>query len=97
VKGWKLKVFLIQTWCFNQKRYHPERLFRVSSKKAGLDTIQKITLHWARTLNDPAAEKRAAFLEKLTAQGFCGAKTNRGFYTYPDPAYTQADFLQKIS
>jgi 3-hydroxybutyryl-CoA dehydrogenase len=61
----------------------------------GLDTIQKITLHWARALNDPAAAKRAAFLEKLTAQGFCGAKTNRGFYTYPDPAYAQADFLQK--
>jgi 3-hydroxybutyryl-CoA dehydrogenase len=61
----------------------------------GLDTIQKITLHWARALNDPAAEKRAAFLGKLTAQGFCGAKTNRGFYTYPDPAYAQADFLQK--
>jgi 3-hydroxybutyryl-CoA dehydrogenase len=61
----------------------------------GLDTIQKITVHWARALNDPAAEKRAAFLEKLTAQGFCGAKTSRGFYTYPEPAYAQADFLQR--
>ena len=59
----------------------------------GLDTIQKITLYWARELNDPAAEKRAAFLETLTAQGFCGAKTNRGFYSYPGPAYAQADFL----
>ena len=42
-------------------------------------------------------EERAAFLETLTAQGFCGAKTNRGFYTYPGPAYAQADFLQRQS
>jgi 3-hydroxybutyryl-CoA dehydrogenase len=63
----------------------------------GLDTIQKITVHWARALNDPVAEQRAAFLEKLTSQGFFGTKTNRGFYTYPAPAYAQADFLQRNS
>jgi 3-hydroxybutyryl-CoA dehydrogenase len=61
----------------------------------GLDTIQKITAHWAKALNDPAAEKRAAFLEKLTLQGLLGTKTNRGFYTYPAPAYAEADFLQR--
>jgi 3-hydroxybutyryl-CoA dehydrogenase len=63
--------------------------------RIGLDTIQKITAYWAKTLNDPAAERRAAFLEKLTSQGFFGAKSNRGFYTYPAPAYSQADFLQR--
>jgi 3-hydroxybutyryl-CoA dehydrogenase len=61
----------------------------------GLDTIQRITLFWARALNDSIGEQRAAFLERLTAQGFCGTKSNRGFYTYPDPAYAQTDFLQK--
>ena len=61
----------------------------------GLDTIHKITLHWANALNDPAAQKRAAFLEKLIAQGNCGTKTNRGFYIYPEPAYAQADFLRR--
>jgi 3-hydroxybutyryl-CoA dehydrogenase len=61
----------------------------------GLDTIQRITAHWAKVLNDPEAEKRAAFLKELTSQGFCGAKTNRGFYTYPEPAYAQDDFLQR--
>ena len=61
----------------------------------GLDTIQRITLFWARALNDSMGEQRAAFLERLTAQGFCGAKISRGFYTYPDPAYAQPDFLQK--
>ena len=61
----------------------------------GLDTIQKITAHWARALNDPAAERRTAFLEELTSQGFLGRKTNRGFYTYPAPAYARADFLQR--
>jgi len=60
----------------------------------GLDTTLRVTAHWARALNDQAAEQRAAFLEKLTSQGFLGAKTNRGFYTYPDPAYLRPDFLQ---
>jgi len=45
----------------------------------GLDTIQKITLHWARALNDPVAEKRAAFLEKLTAQGFAAPRQTVAF------------------
>ena len=61
----------------------------------GLDTIQRITAHWAKVLNDPEGEKRAAFLEELTSQGFCGTKTNRGFYTYPEPAYARDDFLQR--
>jgi 3-hydroxybutyryl-CoA dehydrogenase len=61
----------------------------------GLDTIQRITAHWAKVLNDPDGEKRAAFLEELTSQGYCGTKTNRGFYTYPEPAYAQNDFLQR--
>ena len=60
----------------------------------GLDTTLRGTAHWARVLNDQAAERRAAFLEKLTSQGFLGAKTNRGFYTYPNPAYARPDFLQ---
>ena len=59
----------------------------------GLDTTLRGTAHWARVLNDQAAERRAAFLEKLTSQGFLGAKTNRGFYTYPNPAYARPDFL----
>src|SRR5258708_27201394 len=63
----------------------------------GLDTIQKITIHWAKALNDPLAERRAAFLDKLTSQGFFGTKTSRGFYTYPAPAYAEADFLQRNS
>jgi 3-hydroxybutyryl-CoA dehydrogenase len=61
----------------------------------GLDTIQKITIHWAKVLNDPAAKRRAAFLEELTSKGFLGAKMNRGFYTYPEPAYAQVDFLER--
>jgi 3-hydroxybutyryl-CoA dehydrogenase len=63
----------------------------------GLDTTLRVTAHWARVLDDQAAEQRAAFLEKLTSQGFLGAKTNRGFYTYPDPAYLRPGFLQTWS
>jgi 3-hydroxyacyl-CoA dehydrogenase len=42
----------------------------------GLDTIQGITAHWAKVLNDPDGEKRAAFLEEFTSQGYCGTKTS---------------------
>jgi hypothetical protein len=31
----------------------------------------------------------------LSSQGFCGTKTKRGFYTYPEPAYARDDFLQR--
>jgi 3-hydroxybutyryl-CoA dehydrogenase len=60
----------------------------------GLDTTLRVTAHWAKALNDPTAEQRAAFLEILTSQGFLGAKTSQGFYTYPDPAYARPGFLQ---
>jgi 3-hydroxybutyryl-CoA dehydrogenase len=60
----------------------------------GLDTTLRVTLHWAKVLNDPAAERRAAFLETLTSQGFLGAKTNRGFYDYPNPTYARPNFLR---
>jgi 3-hydroxybutyryl-CoA dehydrogenase len=61
----------------------------------GLDTIAEILSYWAETLNDDAGRKRVAFLRLWTDKGFLGAKTNRGFYTYPNPAYSQPGFLTR--
>jgi 3-hydroxyacyl-CoA dehydrogenase len=37
--------------------------------------------------------KVADYLEPLVKRGELGMKTGKGFYSYPDPAYQQADFL----
>ena len=59
----------------------------------GLDSLAEVLNHWAETLNDDAGRQRVAFLKQWTDQGFLGKKTQRGFYTYPEPAYTRPDFL----
>ena len=74
----------------------PPQLFRRYDNR-----ISRILEHELSTsvfgLNDPASERRAAFLENLTSKGFLGVKTNRDFYLYPNPAYARPDFLQIAS
>ena len=60
----------------------------------GLKTAWDITDYWARTLNDPELQTNASFLKKYVDRGQLGLKTGRGFYSYPDPAYQQPDFLK---
>jgi enoyl-CoA hydratase/3-hydroxyacyl-CoA dehydrogenase len=47
-------------------------------------------------LRDPArregSQKVIHFLQPLVARGELGAKTGKGFYGYPDPAFLRADF-----
>ena len=39
-------------------------------------------------------EEIREFLKTYTDQGHLGIKTGQGFYTYPDPAYAQPEFLE---
>jgi 3-hydroxybutyryl-CoA dehydrogenase len=61
--------------------------------RIGIDTIAEILDHWAETLNDDVARRRVKYLKTLTAQGFLGTKSGRGFYLYPSPAYAASGFL----
>jgi len=61
----------------------------------GLDTVWKITDYWANKLQDKNALANAEFMKQYVDSGHLGAKTGRGFYRYPDPAYAQAGFLEK--
>lgn len=60
----------------------------------GLDTVWTITDYWARQLGDEQLRANAEFLKAYVDRGDVGVKSGRGFYTYPDPAYAQAGFIQ---
>ncbi len=62
----------------------------------GLDVIRDIELHYAEESGDPADLPPAILTEKVE-RGDLGAKSGRGFYSYPDPAYARADFLDPES
>jgi 3-hydroxybutyryl-CoA dehydrogenase len=60
----------------------------------GLDTVWTITDYWARELNDEQLRANARFLRAYVDRGDVGVKSGRGFYTYPDPAYSQPGFIR---
>jgi 3-hydroxybutyryl-CoA dehydrogenase len=59
----------------------------------GLSTVWTITDYWAKKTGDPQAQANADFLKQYVDRGHLGFKTNRGFYSYPNPAYTDEKFL----
>ena len=59
----------------------------------GLSTVWTITDYWAKKTGDVQAQANADFLKQYVDKGHLGFKTNRGFYSYPDPVYTDEDFL----
>ncbi len=60
----------------------------------GLDTIWHVMQSNARISGDPGAQAFAdEFKRDYIDKGWLGAKSGRGFYTYPDPAYLRPDFL----
>jgi len=59
----------------------------------GLDTALKITDYWASVLDDSQARMNADFLRQYVETGKLGAKSGRGFYEYPDPAYARPGFI----
>ncbi|NOY69597.1 MAG: 3-hydroxyacyl-CoA dehydrogenase [Deltaproteobacteria bacterium] len=60
----------------------------------GIDTVWKITDYWAKQLNDVQAMANAAFLKNYVDRGDLGVKTCKGFYTYPDPAFSRTGFVE---
>jgi 3-hydroxybutyryl-CoA dehydrogenase len=63
----------------------------------GLDTVWKVTDYWAQKNDDPQALANAAFMKAYVDAGRLGTKTGRGFYRYPNPAFTSPQFLSGIS
>jgi 3-hydroxybutyryl-CoA dehydrogenase len=59
----------------------------------GLKTVWTITDYWAREINDPQAKANADLLKQYVDRGDLGAKTGKGFYGYPGPAFSRPDFL----
>ncbi len=59
----------------------------------GLKTVWTITEYWAKMAGDKGAQKNADFLKQYVDKGELGYKTNKGFYSYPNPAYQKDDFI----
>ncbi len=60
----------------------------------GFKTVYDIASHWGEVRNDDHMRTVAAFVkEQFLDKGLQGMMGGEGFYTYPDPAYQAADFL----
>lgn len=59
----------------------------------GLDTALKVTDYWAGVLNDPQARMNADFVRQYVDAGNLGVKSGRGFYNYPEPAFSRPGFI----
>jgi 3-hydroxybutyryl-CoA dehydrogenase len=62
----------------------------------GLDTVWHVTNYWAKNTGDPQKIKNSEFAKKYVDKGELGQKTRKGFYTYPNPAFADPDFLKRI-
>jgi 3-hydroxybutyryl-CoA dehydrogenase len=61
--------------------------------QVGLSTVWIIIDYWAKKAGDTQAQANADFLKRYVDKGHLGFKSNRGFYSYPNPAYTDREFL----
>lgn len=62
--------------------------------QVGLSTVWTITEYWAKRTGDRQSQANADFLKDYLDKGLQGYKSMHGFYTYPDPAFMQPDFLE---
>ena len=62
--------------------------------QVGLKTVWSINDYWAEKRNNPQEKKNAKFLKEYVDRGELGAKNQKGFYSYPAPAYSQPGFLK---
>ncbi len=61
--------------------------------QVGLSTVWTITDYWAKKTGDAQAQANADFVKQYVDKGHIGAKTHKGFYTYPHASYTNPGFL----
>jgi 3-hydroxybutyryl-CoA dehydrogenase len=60
----------------------------------GLDTLWHILESAAKTSGDPGAMEFADLIKReYIDKGWLGIKSGKGFYSYPNPAYSRPDFL----
>ncbi|HXZ38290.1 MAG TPA: 3-hydroxyacyl-CoA dehydrogenase NAD-binding domain-containing protein, partial [Thermodesulfobacteriota bacterium] len=59
----------------------------------GLDVVLQVHRFYYEEYKDPFYKPPEA-LEKMVERGELGMKTGKGFYTYPGPAFSKADFLK---
>jgi len=60
----------------------------------GLDVVRDIEMQYYLDSGD-LNDKPPKILENLIAQGRLGVKSGQGFYSYPNPSYTQDGWLRK--
>jgi 3-hydroxybutyryl-CoA dehydrogenase len=58
----------------------------------GLDTAWKVS----KNAKDSRSQRSLAFLQTFIDEGKLGFKTGEGFYKYPNPEFTQKNFLENI-
>jgi 3-hydroxybutyryl-CoA dehydrogenase len=61
--------------------------------KIGMTTAYNVNL-LSLSMGDESAQRRADFFKKMIDEGKIGVETGEGFYKYPNPAYTDPDFLK---
>ncbi len=62
----------------------------------GLDTMLSVTEYLAEKNNDDYMRKHAQFIRSYVERGHLGKKSGKGFYDYPQPAFTQPEFLKGV-
>ncbi len=62
----------------------------------GIDTVWKLTDYWAKIVKDPQQMKNAEFMRRYVDKGELGEKTGKGFYAYPDPAFSKPGFIKPV-
>ena len=61
--------------------------------QVGLSTVWGIADYWAKKLDDPQIQMNADFVKQYVERKELGYKTRKGFYSYPNPAYSRNGFL----
>jgi len=62
--------------------------------QVGLGTVWTITEYWAKKSGDKQSQMNADYIKEYVDRGDLGYKTNKGFYSYPNPAYARTGFLE---
>jgi 3-hydroxyacyl-CoA dehydrogenase len=61
----------------------------------GMKTAYDVLNHWGNVNRDGQRLRNAAYIKtRMIDRGRMGLQSGQGYYTYPNPAYQQADFLR---